>query len=65
MFPDIYIKVIYDYIRNHDGDLILYKDIMDKYKMSYPTVRKKIKWLIDNKLITKNGRRFNLLPFFN
>ena len=63
MFPDIYTKVIYEYIKQHDGDLILYKDLMHHYKMSYPTIRKKVRWLIKNKLITKHGRRFNLLPF--
>lgn len=63
-FPDVYIQVIYDYICKHDGDMILYKDIMDKYQMSYPTVAKKIKWLIQNKLITKQGRRITTIPQF-
>lgn len=63
MFPDLYTKIIYEYIQKHDGDLILYKDLMNKYKMSYPTIRKKVKWLVDNKVITKRGRRFSLLPF--
>lgn len=61
-FPDVYLSVIYDYLKKHDDDIILYRDLMDKYKMSYPTVRKKIKWLEDNGYITKNKRRIRIVP---
>lgn len=64
-FPDLYTQIIYEYITKRDGDYILYKDLMSKYKMSYPTIRKKVKWLVDNNLIQKRGRRFSLLPFIN
>lgn len=63
MFPDLYTQIIYDYISRRDGETILYKNIMEKYKMSYPTIRKKVNWLVKNRLITKNGRKFHVLPF--
>ena len=63
-FPDIYLQIIFSYIQDHDGDQILYKDLMSKYKMSYPTIRKKINWLIKNKFIRKNGRTIKLVPQF-
>lgn len=63
-FPDIYTTCIYNYIQMHDGDLILYRDIMDKYKMSYPTVRRRMKWLVENNYVIKEGRRLSLTnPF--
>ncbi len=64
-FPNLYVQMVFEYIRRHDGDYILYKDLIDKYKMSYPTIRKAVKWLVDNKVVTKRGRRFSLLPFIN
>lgn len=63
-FNDIYTTCIYNYLSLHDGDLILYKDIMDEYKMSYPTVRSRINWLIKHKYITKKGRRISIIPQF-
>lgn len=63
MFPDVFTKIIYEYIAQHDGDLILFKDLMSKYKMSYPTIRKKIQWLVEHNLIKKRGRKFTLIPF--
>lgn len=63
-FPDVFTKCIYEYILKHDGELILYKDLMDEYKMCYTTVRKKVNWLIKNQLIVKNKRRFNVIPHF-
>lgn len=61
-FPDLYTRIIYEYVSEHDGDLILYKDLMSKYKMSYPTIRKKVRWLIEHNLIRKSGRQFSLVP---
>lgn len=63
-FSDIYTQVIYDYLTKHDDSLILYKDIMDKYRMSYPTIRKRIKWLIDAGYIKKNKRHIEIIPQF-
>ena len=61
-FPDVFLGVIYDYLKKHDGDIILYKDLIDKYKMSYTTVRKKIKWLEEHGYIEKNKRRIKIIP---
>lgn len=64
-FPDIYTQLIYGYIVDRDGDQILYKDLISKYKMSYNTVRKKINWLIKNNYIRKYGRTIKLVPQFD
>lgn len=64
-FNDLYTQIIYNYIDMHNGDLILYKDLMAKYKMSYPTIRKKVNWLIKNNYIHKNGRKFFIVPHFD
>lgn len=63
-FNDLYTQCIYNYLKLHDDSFILYKDIMDKYKMSYPTVRKRIKWLVDNGYIKKNKRHIEIIPQF-
>lgn len=64
-FPDIYTQLIYGYIADRDGDQILYKDLISKYKMSYTTIRKKVNWLIKNNYIRKNGRTIKLVPHFD
>lgn len=65
IFPDIYTQIIYDYICRHDGDLILYKDLIQNHHMSYTTVRKKIKWLEDNRYIIKRGRYIQTIPQYD
>lgn len=62
-FPDIYTQMIYNYLRKHGDGYILYKDIMYQYKMSYPTLRKKIKWLEDHHLIRKEKRYIRIVGF--
>lgn len=56
-FRSIYLKSIYHYIKLHDGQTILYKDIMDEYAITYPTVRKCVQWLLDRELIKKVGKK--------
>lgn len=63
-FNDLYTQVIYNYLTLHDDSIILYKDLMHKYKMSYPTIRKRIKWLTDNGYIKKNRRHIQIIPQF-
>ena len=63
-FPDIYITVIYDYIKKHDDEIILYKNIRQRYKISYPTIRSRIKWLLNHDYIAKEGRRIRIIPLF-
>lgn len=60
-FPDIYTQSIYNYLRKHGDGYILYKDIIDKCKMSYPTLRKKIKWLEEHHLIKRNKRYIHFM----
>lgn len=63
-FPDLYTQIIYEYLLKHDDELILYKDIIHHYRMSYPTIRSRIKWLADNGYIQKDKRRIQIIPQF-
>jgi len=63
-FPDLYTQIIYDYLTKHDDEQILYKNLREKYKISYPTIEKRIKWLADNKYIIKNRRHIRVIPRF-
>lgn len=64
-FPDTHTQIIYEYIAKNCDNLILYKDLISKYHMSYTTVRKKVNWLIQNNYIRKHGRTFHIIPQFN
>lgn len=58
----IFREFIYRYIREHDGETILYKDLMKEFKTTYPTVRNHIKWLINNNFIIKDGKKIFVHP---
>lgn len=60
-FRDIYTKAIYDYIKQHNDNTILYLDIMREFNISYPTVRKKIRNLIRMGRISKTGKRMKII----
>lgn len=59
-FPSELLNRIYRYIKVNDGQNILYKDIMEEFNITYPTVRKYIKWLAKRELITINGKRISI-----
>lgn len=61
LFPKRIINRIYKYLKNHSGETILYKDISEALLISYPTIRKYIKWLIKRELITKNGKKITVI----
>lgn len=63
-FPDLYTQIIYDYILKHDDELILYKDIIENYHISYPTIRNRVNWLEKNGYIQKEKRRVKIIPRF-
>lgn len=56
-----YTKRIFIYIKLHDGQTILYKDIMEEFSITYPTVRYCIRWLLDRELISKIGKRLKII----
>lgn len=58
---DVYTMVIYRYIKEHDGNTILLKDIMEEFNLTYPTVRNRIKRLIGMGKIKRNGRKFEVV----
>lgn len=60
-FRDIYTKAIFGYIKEHNNNTILYKDIMREFNITYPTVRKKIKNLIRTGKIQKNGKFYKII----
>lgn len=61
VFRDIYTKAIYNYIAEHNNNSILYLDIMREFNISYPTVRKKVRHLIQMGRIRKTGKFYQVL----
>lgn len=59
-FRDIYTRAIYNYIVEHKNNTILYLDIMREFNISYPTVRKKVRNLINMGRIKREGKRYFL-----
>lgn len=60
-FRDIYTAAIYRYIKDHNENTILYKDIMAEFNISYPTVRKKVRNLVKTGKIKKVGKHYTVL----
>lgn len=60
-FRDIYTRAIYNYIKEHNNNTILYLDIMREFNISYPTVRKKIKNLVRMGKIRKEGKHMSII----
>lgn len=60
-FPNPYIQKIYHYIYLNDGHNIFYKDIMEALSITYPTVRKYIRWLEKRNIIKRTGKRIAIL----
>lgn len=58
---DIYTMSIYNYIKAHNNNTILLKDIMEEFNITYPTVRNRINKLIKMKKIERNGRKFKII----
>ena len=63
-FPNLYTQIIYDYLEKHDDELILMKNLQEKYHISQPTIRKYIRWLEKNHYIIRNKRHFQVIPRF-
>lgn len=59
-FRDIYTKAIFEYIKSHNNNTILYLDIMREFNISYPTVRKKVRNLIRMNRIKKVGKMYTV-----
>lgn len=58
---DIYTMSIYNYIKAHNNNTILLKDICEEFNITYPTVRTRIRKLIKMGKIKKTGRKFSIL----
>lgn len=58
---DVYTMCIYNYIKQHDGNTILLRDIMEEFNITYPTVRNRLKKLIQMKKIERHGRKFKII----
>lgn len=62
MFTNRYIREIYNYIKRHDGEIILIYEMSDELQITQPTIRKYLRWLMDRNLIRKNKKRFWTIP---
>lgn len=58
---DIYTMSIYNYIKEHNNNTILLRDIMEEFNITYPTVRNRINKLIQMKKIERKGRKFKII----
>ena len=56
-FKNIYRQAIYNYIKINSGENILYKDICEELGVCYRTVGHHIRWLEQQNLIYRRGRR--------
>lgn len=61
VWRDIYTKGVYTYIKEHNGQTILLRDIMEELNITYPTIRDRVKKLIKMGRIEKNGRKFKIV----
>lgn len=62
-FPKFRLRMIYSYLRFHDDETILMKDIQEATAMSDKTVKKYIQWLISHEVIEKDGKHFKILKY--
>ena len=62
-FPKLRLRNIYSYLRFHDDETVLMKDIAEATDMCQFTVRKYIKWLISHGVIEKDGKHFKILKY--
>ncbi len=57
MFPNSYIRRIYNYIKLNDGENILIYEMSARLMISQPTIRKYLKWLERRELIRREKKR--------
>lgn len=62
MFTNRYIRMIYNYIQKHDGEIILIYEMSEALQITQPTIRKYLHWLIDRNLIRRYKKRFWIIP---
>ena len=53
--------VILNYIKDHDGQTILAKDIETDTHITGKTIRKNVKFLVENGYIRKDGKKYFVL----
>lgn len=51
------LREIYNYIKFHDGETILVKDICKELQTTRPTVKKYLDWLEKRELIGRHGKK--------
>ena len=59
-FPRGHIKLVYEYIRMHDGQTLLIKNISRDTGVGQWTVSRDIKWLKERNLIEKDGKTIRI-----
>ena len=58
---DALTRVVFDYIKQHNGQTILMKNMEQDTAITQTTLRKKIKLLAEKNLIKKDGKNFYIL----
>lgn len=62
---DALTRVVFDYIKKHNGQTILMKNMEQDTAITQTTLRKKIKLLADKNLIKKDGKNFFVMEGMN
>lgn len=58
---DALTRVLFDYIKNHSGQTILIKDIVNDTGITNKTISKKIALLVENGFVRRDGKKFFVL----
>lgn len=58
---DALAKVVLNYIKERDGQVILMKKMESDTSITQFTLRRKIKFLIENNLIKRDGKIFHIV----
>lgn len=58
---DALARVVYNYIKEHDGQTILIKNIEKETAITPTTIRRKIKLLVEKGLINRDGKNFSII----
>ena len=58
---DALARVIFSYIKSHNGQTILIKNIEKDTAITATTIRKKIKMLVEKGYINRDGKNFTII----
>lgn len=61
IFPKLHLQRVYQYIKLHDGETILKKDIAKNAKVGKNTVTRDVRWLLKRGIVRCEGKTFSIV----